>query len=284
MNKSIHWGINTYPNMPLNGCVPDMEKWSEYTARYCNVMPSNMRLACDERCITSKMHEHLRWMCEDIEKGDLRIITYSGHGTTYAGRGSNNEITGLNNVIVPWDFNWREEFMLSDKQLYDYNRIMQEKGAKVFEVIDACNSGGFSRAIPDPIKDSKHPLDLTTQNRRGRGTWNSKIPNKIRTIPIPADMRHRINVAKAAGFETLHAPLDMVTIITGCKQDQFSLDMSDDQGNPGGALSIYCVKNLMDMNGEILDKVIEKLNIYFDSMNLNQNPQLEGRKGIAFGT
>ncbi len=60
--------------------------------------------------------------------------------------------------------------------------------------------------------------------------------------------------------------------------------MSDDQGNPGGALSIYMLQTLMAMNGEIVDNIVQNVNTILDGMDLNQNPTLEGRKGIPFGT
>lgn len=284
MKKSIHWAINEYPTMPLRGCVPDLEKMVDKVGREGNFMAHQMRLACDSRCTTAKMHEHMQWMCEDIEPGDLRVVTYSGHGTQYAGRGKDQEIDGLLEVLVPYDFNWQERFMFTDKEIYKYNKIMAEKGALLWEFFDCCNSGDISREVLLPPAPNKHPLD-NTDNRRNRGSWKFKGSRVNRTLPMPIDVRHRVKGAKDKGFR-ITTPADLnITVITGCRSNQFSADMTDANGVSGGAMTDALIKYWNSMHGEKVDDIVAAMNRDLDSMALNQNPQLEGlRKGITILT
>lgn len=123
MRKAFSFGINNYPTAPLNGCVNDTNDIANFIVSKCGFTPDEVRLLVNERATTDAILERLNWLI-NVEPGSELFFHHSCHGTQYAGRGSNQEIDGLLEVVCPWDFDWTERHMITDKQLFSiFSRI-----------------------------------------------------------------------------------------------------------------------------------------------------------------
>jgi hypothetical protein len=260
-DRALLVGINTYPGCPLAGCVDDVNFFAhDVLVGALKYSPADIRLITDNRATTQEIWARLNWLTAGLKAGDRAMFYFSGHGAQNAGRDTSGEIDGLNNVICPYDFDWSEEKMITDHQFKAFFAKIPP-GVKFNWVSDSCHSG-----------------DLTKDLFRTGGRYQ-----RAKTMPVPADIRWRINAAIHKNFSPapralIQGVLD-VGFISGCTRSQTSAD-TEVNGVPCGALSYYLRKNLLAPDGlkitlaELVQRVIKDL---VDN-GYTQTPQAEGAR------
>jgi len=227
MDKALLVGINRYAAAPLKGCVNDIIDMAEFLVEKCAFSKTSVRLIADERATTAEIFARLEWLVDGAQPGDRLFFHYSGHGAQMATRDHQGEIDGLDEVICPVDFDWRDEHAIRDK---DFRRIFGSvpRGVEFVWVSDSCHSGDLSRDLPLP-------------------------DTLVKLFPTPVDIQWRIESAVAKGFQPLtltRVPEAAVNeaLISGCHSEQTSADASFD-GRPNGVLTYFLLQTLRAERG-----------------------------------
>jgi hypothetical protein len=259
-DKALLVGINAYPGCPLSGCLNDIGDMADFLVKKYNFKYSQIRLLADGRATTKEILSRLNWLIQ-VSPGDRVVFHYSGHGAQFAGRGSNEEIDKLNEVICPVDFDWTEPHMISDKQFYEIFSHMP-KGVRFNWVSDSCHSGDLTKDMPPP----------------------GAPVNKARAYPMPIDMAWRVQTATEL---KIHSPehcsitngiLD-VGFISGCRSNQTSADTVVN-GRPCGALTHFLLAHLALMMDKPISEVVRVVNASLSANRYSQQPQAEGTRAI----
>ena len=174
MNRGLLVGINSYPGAPLRGCVNDVLDMAQFLTKACGFAMNDIRLLTDDRATTTGILERIGWLLTGLKAGDRVIFHYSGHGAQMATRNPQGEVDGLDEVICPVDFDWKDEHTIRDKQFAQIFSAVP-RGVEFVWVSDSCHSGGLSREMPPP----------------------NNAPNMPKAMPQPADLAWRVDTAKS---------------------------------------------------------------------------------------
>jgi len=258
-HRAVLAGINDYLDAPLEGCINDIVDAKDYLINVEGFKPEQIVVLIDAQASRNGIMEKLRWLTADAKAGDRRYFHFSGHGTEFAGRDTEKQPDGLNQVICPWDFDWVPEKMIMDVDFVDIFKTMP-KGVIFNWASDSCHSGDLTRQMPKPkVKPRQYPR-------------------------VPADVQAQIKKAKAANIKSrgFEGGLLDVGFVSGCKFNQTSADAFEG-GRPCGAMTYFLFQILREKKGQTLDEVAAELRNRLIANGYEQEPQAEGaRKGKPF--
>jgi hypothetical protein len=254
MDRALLVGINDYKGAPLRGCINDINDMAQLLVQKYSFKPENIRLLADQRATTEGISERLHWLA-DVQPGDRCLFHFSGHGVQVASRDYKHEVDGLLEAVCPYDFDWSEEHMVTDKTFYKFFETIKS-GVKFNWISDSCHSGDLTRAIPNP-----------------------NVVQIPRVYPTPVDLAWRTVVAKSKSIDNrslIDNTLD-VGFISGCQSNQTSADTVDNSGRPCGALTHYLIQAIQALpNGATTVDVVLKTREYLSQAGYSQTPQAEG--------
>lgn len=169
-------GINNYQGTPLKGAVNDARNLRRLMTSSFGFAPANTRLLLDGAATRTAIINGIRWYSTRVSAGDLFVVSYSGHGTLFPDRYSEDiEETrdifvdlwiGEDHLVVPkgrydsaicpidsdddtsgkpWDN------LILDDELYALFADFVAKGAKVVFISDSCHSGTISRGAKGDV-------------------------------------------------------------------------------------------------------------------------------------
>ena len=245
IKRAVIVGINKFLDPgapPLTGCVPDaarayakatgdvvatrkifgsaadtlkIEKWA---VNSWGIDPVNITLLLDEQATVANVKAALNAAVAASKPGDSLLYWQSSHGTEDTIPDDNG--AAVHGMVCCYDFGWDREHEFCD---VDFKAIFSKLPDDVsFNwVSDSCNSGDLDRNV------GKH-----------------KHPVRSKALPHPPNVRLRVHAARINEAKTkglVNGILD-VGFLPGCKPDQTSADSEDDDGCPGGALSIMLMK------------------------------------------
>jgi len=263
MKRALLVGINNYPDPDnkLNGCLNDIADMAAFLNGHCGFAKSAIRLLTDRRATTKAITERLAWLIKGVRPGDTLFFHYSGHGAQVATRSGKGELDGLDEVICPVDFDWKDAHMIKDK---DFQKIFSKipKGVDFIWVSDSCHSADLSRAFTAKLLVA------------------APTKTKPRRILPPPDLEWRIRAAKENKVKEMtmaKAPVGLnVALISGCKSDQTSADAYI-KGRYNGAMTYHLLAELRKRSGQSQDlkKLVSKVNAALKG-KFTQQPQIEG--------
>jgi len=241
--------VTNYKGTPytLNGCENDgfdgVDFFSSVLPLALSFPQGALRVLMGRNMSAANMRKYLDWVTDPVSysPGDKRLIWYSGHGTQTE-QFAQDEADGKSEVLCPNDFSFESNSLfITDNQMHAW--MKRVSGVAVF---DCCHSGGNTRGV----------LPAT----------------QPKFIPKPYDIGFNFNqaVEKAPNPELNWA------ILTGCKENQTSLDVSFG-GRPNGALTAITLKEVWPKNldasfAEIALRVGARCHQY----GFDQDPQAEG--------
>lgn len=243
VKRAVIVGVNKFtdPGAPtLTGCVPDAARiYAKCTGggadkfagkvdpaliAKCAVNPwgfdpKNIILLLDEDATVANVKAALIATVAASKPGDEFLYWSSSHGTEDTIPDDNGAV--VHGMIVMHDFDWSREKEICD---VDLRAIFAKLPAGVIfnHASDSCNSGTLDRNV------GKH-----------------KHPVHDKALVQPPNVRIRVHAARINGAKTkglINDELD-VGYLPGCRLDQTSADSQDDDGYPGGALTIMAMKN-----------------------------------------
>jgi hypothetical protein len=170
--KALLIGINDYPDpaQRLEGCINDVFTMSSVLQEF-GFRPESIRTCLDDRATADGILSRLKWLLDDPQPNDELVFYYSGHGARVPEYGENFEPDHHVETLVPWDFDWSQETMVSDDQIFElYSQLPYD--TRLLMIFDCCHSGGIHRnggpkpkgiAPPDDIRHRELKWDRKTE-------------------------------------------------------------------------------------------------------------------------
>jgi len=211
--RALLVGINYYgTSSQLNGCINDTHRVADVLRTVYGFPNQNIVVMVDNLPKTSPLYPTKANIQRELAKlkaatasGDVSMFHYSGHGVAVrSGTSTNLVYNGTDNALIPSDVFSRGTYVpgneIIDDELWAWASSFPE-GATVFSIVDACHSGSALDL----------PYALKSQGKAGSFSV-ARVENRPDTA------------AK-------------VIMLSGCKDDQTSLDSVDANRQPIGALT-----------------------------------------------
>jgi len=212
--RALLVGMNYYRTQnQLQGCINDCHRVADVLRTVYKFPSGNMSFMTDDQPpanstfpIKENIIRELQTLVQSTKPGDVSVFHYSGHGMLDNSASSTNiNNPGVDDALIPVD--------VLTKGYYDSSREIKDDelwgivnqipaGAILFVIIDACHSGS--------------ELDLP---------YN---------LHIDPSQKNRYTVEKV---ERRPETQGTIIMISGCKDNQTSLDTVDNNRRPAGALS-----------------------------------------------
>lgn len=275
MKKALLVGINyTGTQYPLRGCINDVMKVNEILVNNLGFDdPKQIRMLTEHSATTANILDRLNWLVDGAQPGDVLYFHYSGHGAQFIDLNydTNDEPDGLDEVLVPYDMDWRTKIIKDDDIKRIFNKV--PTGVNLTVTLDCCHSGsGLRNFIP--------PLELRD---------DLMGPTRDRVISTPIDIMNRsygINLQpKQRALQNANIiPCEVQTglLISGCKSNETSADAwIQPKRMFYGALTYTMFEILHSKNYQISyhDLVIE-LNDILPKNGFTQHPELNGKSNL----
>lgn len=130
----------------LHGPKNDVGKISSLLLNKFMFSSSNVKTILSEEGTRENILNTLKNFSADIQKGDIFVFYYSGHGSVQKNSLSSDG-TNQDEGIVPVDA-CQTGLLIRDKELAAIFGAMIDKGAVITCIYDCCHSGGLSRGFP----------------------------------------------------------------------------------------------------------------------------------------
>ena len=226
---SLHLGLNSVDSQKydgwdgqLNACENDAK---DMAAIAKSQKFSQSKLLLTKQAKSAALIDAMLDLARTMADGDFLLLTYSGHG------GQVRDETGEEEDGMD------ETWCLYDRQLIDdelYRLFGQFKsGVRILMLSDSCHSGTMARMRRDAkLADAGHISREVARSEGGSAAKTEVAANTpIRLAPLEVTMAnyaanrdmYRAIKAAAAGAEAT-APAAQVILISGCMDDQTSLD------------------------------------------------------------
>jgi Caspase domain len=136
-------GIDDYPDKPLTGCVADAKLWAETLESRGAIIHSTLfNATATKRGIIDAWKS----VCIRAQSGDTVVIQYAGHGTQVPDRSGDENIDGLDEAWVPYDY--AAGHALIDDEIGGLIDAHTPAGVRLVLITDCCNSASNTRAKP----------------------------------------------------------------------------------------------------------------------------------------
>lgn len=263
MKRAFLVGIN-YPGTAneLRGCVNDVLNIEQVLKHY---QFDQITKLLDNEATTQNILNGLYWLVNGAKPGDVLYFHYSGHGSQIIDT-SNDEIDGLDEIIVPADIDWRTKLIRDDDLKKIFNQV--PAGVNLTVSLDCCNSGSG--------------LDQANQYQPyGPGEQRIFAQEGSRYLPPPVDLTL---LEKEFGFKSRSVQSRDVNqtglLLTGCQAYQTSADAYIDQKYQGAFTYALC-RTLREANYVIDYKtLIIKVNDFMKRYGFSQRPELNGSAAL----
>ena len=199
-----------------------------------------------------------RKLIDETTKGDIRVVFYSGHGSTVRNEAS-NERYKLDQTIVPADHYKGDVPDIRDKELSRILWKAGKKGVKVIFIADSCHSGGLSRGV---------------WNERGmtRTARNAPPPD---AKPYPVQIYDPADKDPETGKEI--NPVDVgVVFLAAAQEDEPAQENPDTPEGQHGAFTWALRKALEQGLDQPADLVVRRATSLLKADNFAQEPELKG--------
>ena len=263
-------GINNYPgtDMDLAGCVNDANDWAAELAK----RGFSVSKLLDEQATKAGMVEGLRRVIGQADKGDLVVITYSGHGT-YQYDTDGEEADGLDEALCPHDIRALGAALIDD-EIHAIFKTRRE-GVHLVLISDSCHSGTVNRAPMDSSDKEAGRMPRFMPMR----AWMDE-PRLATAGPKGAAVPGKGQQGGASAFTP--EPDDDVgdVLMAGCEEGEghFSYD-ANFQNRPNGAFTFYALKALSTLPADASYAQWHKaLADDLPSARYPQKPQIQGSK------
>lgn len=241
-------GINDYPgtDSDLSGCVNDAEDW----AKLLEGRGFTCSLFIDSQATKSAMLEAIRTNVKDLGRGDLFVVTFSGHGT-WTADANGDEADFRDEALCPYDL--MEVGPVVDDELFDVfsNRVF---GSKVVLISDSCHSGTMARFAP---------AFMATR--------------RVKFIPPEVWLRSakETRVASLAARAPLRRKRMGALVMAGCQDWEYSYDAVF-ANRPNGAFTFFAIAALNNLSNQTYSAWQKAIRVSLPSVEYPQTPNLDG--------
>ncbi len=223
VKRALCVGINEYPDMPLRGCVADARLW----AKTLKGLGFKTELLLDGDATRAGILKGLEKLVRDSRPGDVLAFQFSGHGTQFKDKDSDEEGDGKDEAIVPVDYTVGP-CVLDDEQFEAFQKLPE--GVSLTCFYDCCHNGTATRAALDKFAEI---LQATMEGRSARGADGAADDRpRVRFIdPTPEmwrEFRALKEERKAAGAPTGKRTAESLRWVAfaACRDDQLALEVT----------------------------------------------------------
>lgn len=190
-------------------------------------------------------------LADDAASGDQVLVFLSGHGSQQPDETPEAKVNpspdGLERLFLPFDIGpWndsvgRVENAITAEEIGAAIRLIRNKGALVWLVVDACHSGGLTRGTEPESIAKKLDMDRLGIPRARIEAARAKAATRNRSAAGPG-------TARASGFESAAAPASGGFVgFYAAHADQVALQRNLPRGfsadkKPQGVLTYYLVQ------------------------------------------
>jgi len=270
----------------LRGCVNDVLVMRDILRIKYGVQSNQVRVVTDERATDSSILDRLKWLVEKSYSVKNLLFWISSHGTQIPNTDykERDEYDGLDEVIVPYNFDWDHHYISDDHIRAVLSKLNPE--AKLSMVFDCCHSGTMLRNIG---KDNKIPRfvpihrdllcrvpDTDAAGLVERSLHTEIIDEHFWDLPLDSSVQPDVKVHTSLR-DLSNVEGKRVISISGCKDDQTSADAYL-YNRFQGALSFSIQRSLMNKPDlSSLDLVAETTKV-IKSLRFEQDPVLSAYK------
>ncbi len=169
--RALLIGIDDYAHpaiQPLGGCVNDTYLLSA-VLQEAGVEPGEIHMLHNGRATREAILSEFEWLLADVEPGDHRFFSFSGHGHQLPSVNAAGEADELDEILTTHDYEFDAGGGLRDKDLQRlYADLPVDSHFIMF--LDCCHSGGMSRNGGPLVRAVTGPPDLEHRCIR----WNAR--------------------------------------------------------------------------------------------------------------
>jgi hypothetical protein len=260
INKALIVGIDKYrnPAWNLQGCTMDAAVMSGMLQDHFGFPGDSIRVITDDRATKTGIEQRLDWLVRDAKPGDVLVFFYAGHGSQVRDRDGDELDDQMDEILCPHDMNWDDP--LTDDILNSYfTRVPQ--GANLTVILDCCNSGTGSRALPVSPDDTRPVVN-------------------VRYLKPPLDIEHRSRGIMLKTRRLGEAIIKENHLLLAACADYQESQETRFEGKVRGAFSFYFKETLKQANWQLsYRQAHEGTLIRLRDNGFVQIPQLEGPRG-----
>lgn len=241
----------------LKGCINDANNAHEFLKSRGF---EDIKLVLEKEATTSGIKEGLEWLVSGAEPGDMLYFHYSGHGSQLP---SKTEADGFEEIICPFDLNWRDKVITDDTLRQIFNKVPAGVNTTLF--LDCCHSG----TMLDQTESLLENKDVKTKTRRTRKGKDSRY------LKPPASVLKKLADRKLVDWQTSRDVNKDALLIAACQENQTAADALID-GKHQGAATAAMLKILKTNPGVTYKELVEAMRIYMKENRFGQIPDLDG--------
>lgn len=268
MNKRLALVIGTnYPgtSFQLAGCVNDAHDWNELL----EARGFDTHLLLDDQATRDEILAALEQLTYPLGRGDLLVVTYSGHGT-WVPDSSGDEADNRDEAICPTDL--RQAGVITDDDLYNIFSA-RTYGSHIAMISDSCFSGTLARLLPPLTPKPDHHAVRFLPPEQWVGPDVGLDARWFTASKTPARGRMRSGAL----------------VLTGCGENEYSYD-ANFGGRPNGAFTRVAIDALSQFDAALEVRYRDwwkAIRGRLPSVDYPQSPQLDGttsqKNQVAFG-
>lgn len=217
-NYAVLMAVTAYPNLPpknaLVGPNHDAKLVRDYllTSAPVKFAPDNVTVLADglDGAASSPTRANiLAALAEVAAKAgpdDFVYLHYSGHGSQQPTKTPETETDGLDEILLPSDsMPWDDQAKaipnaLVDDEIGHALDAIRDKGAFVWIVVDACNSGAVTRAAAVQVDADEADRKLDPTDPQGLGIPASAMPDATApAAPAGGERRSGLQLSENSG-------------------------------------------------------------------------------------
>ncbi|KAI8913819.1 peptidase C14 [Powellomyces hirtus] len=235
--RALCVGVN-YPdsNNGLDGCVRDANAMMTFIQERYGYKRENIKLLVDVGegdGLPTRLNiiKAFNWLTEGVVPGDNLFFSFSGHGTQiYDGKEAeeSDELDGYDEAICTTDNDF-----ITDDEIHDLLVKKLPPRSQLVAIFDSCHPG----------RDMDLPFSYQTDGALHEPDFESEVQDILCTgfhgpFRGVCNLYTKWNDSKDRDVRAHKTGLADVTMISGCRDSQFSTETKDAQTNlSGGALS-----------------------------------------------
>jgi len=251
--KALCIGINDYPYLgnDLRGCLNDAQSWAKLLIDHYDFQAPDVKLVLDSEATKVNWIKALKDLLAGAKQGDVLVFSNSSHGSYEVSTDMDEKYDEL---ICPYDID--SNSIIDDELRELFTGI--PAGVRMTVILDNCFSGSGTKAPPF--------MDLRPRFLPPSVRGKPELLNPFAAKPRSKDLFPQ------EGMNEL--------LLSGCRDNEFSYD-----ANFGGTFHGAMTYNAMDVILKAKYKVTyeqlhRRINLRLTKGNINQHPQLEGKKSF----
>jgi hypothetical protein len=255
-------GINRYAHMSeaaqLNGCVNDVRSMADILSGRFGFSNRNITVLTDRQATRSGILTAMDDLLQRVEKDDLVVVCYSGHGSRMRDR-EGDKPDGWDQTIVPHDSGRKQHPNrdITDDEIYSWLLELSAVTPYIALIFDSCYSGSIAR---DPFAAKVRWLEA-----------DQRPVEELPPSPVPAGSAMRS--PGPSGWLPLS---NRYVLLAACRGDEHCFEIKVD-GVAHGALTYFVAQELVEAAGETTYRdIFERCSGKITAIFSRQHPQLEG--------